>query len=107
MATALPPAALSDLDAFRRALGGPWAVERLTEDADGAVRVHYRSLTFPAVSWSHRPDGRGEVAGRVDAADGDALADIARRRPGVALLAWLFSLAVASLGGFLLGRCLA
>ncbi len=45
---------MTELEAFCKAMAGEWVVERYELEGE-RLRVHYRSLLLPAVTWSHMP----------------------------------------------------
>jgi hypothetical protein len=46
---------MTDLDYFVKAMDGDWRVERYELEGE-RLRVHYRSVDYPLVAWTHLPD---------------------------------------------------
>lgn len=42
-------------NAFLKAMGGEWVVDRYSVDDNGKLRVHYVSVDDPRIVWTHNP----------------------------------------------------
>jgi len=46
---------MTAFDRFLEAMAHRWVVERYSLDEEDRLHVHYRSVTDPDLTWSHRP----------------------------------------------------